>query len=130
MTDDAFSLREEVETLFASLLAEIDSKGRPNDFAITICRKLLAEGRGHVLARIQSGTFTAADWTETEAKFRRLVSAFTDPLEPCLRSPVQLEWIAFVEQLRQRQGTHMPDWSAFYAERDELDRKIQERGKS
>ena len=42
-------------------------------------------------------------------------------------SAAVMEWLAFVQRLMQRQGTRMPDWSAFYAERVELDRKIREK---
>jgi hypothetical protein len=39
-------------------------------------------------------------------------------------TPGQVEAIAFMLQLKTRQGTVMPDFEAFYRERSELDREI------
>jgi hypothetical protein len=86
------------------------------------------------LMGVRSGRLTSRTWPALEAGLRACVRTYDiGLLIPTEARHIEHllwpehEWLAWIEELSQRQGTHMPDWSAFYAERAELDRKIEER---
>jgi hypothetical protein len=118
MAHDAHLIREAIDALIAELMAQMQSVN-PRDKAFF--QKTLVDHRACVLECLRSGKLTAADWPSIEAEFRLFVYTYLTP------STVLLERAAFSEQLKNRQGTRIPDWRQFYSDRAELERRIGER---
>jgi hypothetical protein len=92
-------------------------------------REALAEWvkkvREMVLEEIETGKITAANWPEMESELAETVAHMNR--EPFLPNALTLESLIFADQLASRQKTRIPNWNTFYAERVELERRINER---
>ena len=74
MADDAFPIGE-FDKLLATLLEEIDSKNL-SAYIVALLKKWLDEGRAEILAKIQSGTLTGADWPKIRLIYKTLVRVY------------------------------------------------------
>jgi hypothetical protein len=126
MDDDRSRLCKAISAWFTKLRAEIYQDARQDDRAWL---KAMADAYCKaILARTQAGALTAEEWSELalEIDLVQSVRGKGRALHRYL-SALHFEWADFANQLATRQGTHIPDWKAFYAARNEMEERIRRR---
>ncbi len=112
---------EEIEKRFIELLDEIQrSPALPQ--TRRDCAAMVRCLRKQFMSRSRSGNLSQQDWRSIESALSSVVRNMP------VSSPELLEFEAFSKELQNRQGTQIPDWQEFYAQRAELEQRIRRRG--
>ena len=120
MTDDPPPDWETIDRRFIQLLDDIQQRWvLPQDR--TKCKAMIRSFRTGIMSCARSGKFTQQEWRWIESDLSSLVKNLG------FSNSASLEFASFVEMLKNRQGTYIPDWNTFYAERAELERRLDER---
>jgi hypothetical protein len=120
MTDDLPPDWETIDRRFIQLLEEIQQRwARPQDR--TECEAMIRSFRTGIMSRIRSGKLTQQEWRWIESDLSSLVGNLG------FSNPESLELASFVDKLKNRQGTQSLDWQTFYAQRADLERRLDKR---
>jgi hypothetical protein len=112
-------LRQKLDALFAQLYLELDASDR---LAIVkdYIRNIMSRVQAATLSLLDTDVLADDDWPALGLQMRQIMRALTDGEAPRLDTPN----VGWMERLKNRQGTRIPDWSEFYAQREALERRI------
>jgi hypothetical protein len=117
MSDDLPVDWDTIKRRFIQLLDEIQQRWALPQHRTT-CEAMIRNFRTAIMSRVRSGKLTQQEWRCIESHLNSAVRTLG------FSNPKSLELASFVDKRKNRQGTHIPNWNAFYAERAELEHRL------